>query len=59
MLAKPVTIKENCWIEDNVVICPGVTIGRRSVVKAGSVVTVNVPSDSIVGGNPAQTQKIT
>ncbi|MGB7326423.1 MAG: DapH/DapD/GlmU-related protein [Rubripirellula sp.] len=36
------------------VICPGVTIGDRSVIGAGSVVTKDVPTDVVVAGNPAK-----
>ncbi|WP_368666391.1 DapH/DapD/GlmU-related protein [Agarivorans sp. B2Z047] len=42
------------WIGGNVVVCQGVTIGARSVVAAGSVVTKNVEPDSLVGGMPAK-----
>ncbi|CAO3675788.1 unnamed protein product [Umbelopsis vinacea] len=52
--AKPIKIGEMCWIGGAAIICPGVTIGDRSVVAAGAVVTKNVPSDVVVGGNPAK-----
>lgn len=52
--AYPVTIGEDCWIGGGVVICPGVTIGDRCVVGAGSVVVRDVPSDTVVAGNPAR-----
>lgn len=38
-LGKPITIEEDVWIGGNVVVCPGVTIGKGSTVGAGSVVT--------------------
>ena len=38
----------------NCIILKGVTIGARSVIAAGSVVTKNIPSDCIAGGNPAR-----
>ncbi|EAR09213.1 sugar O-acetyltransferase [Reinekea blandensis] len=50
----PVTIGEECWIGGHVTICPGVTIGDRAVVAAGSVVIRDVPADTLVGGNPAR-----
>ena len=51
---KPITIGEHVWIGGNVTICPGVTIGDRSVIGAGSVVTKDIPDDVVVGGNPAR-----
>lgn len=51
---KPVTIEDYCWIGRNVMIMPGVKIGKASIVAAGSVVTKNVEPYSIVGGNPAK-----
>jgi maltose O-acetyltransferase len=52
--AKPITIGEDVWIGGNVVICPGVTIGDRSVIGAGSVVTKNIPADVVAAGNPCK-----
>lgn len=51
---KPVTIGDNVWIGTHAVILPGVTIGDRSVIGAGSVVTKDVPANSVVVGNPAK-----
>lgn len=53
-LALPVTIGKNVWIGGKAVICPGVTIGDNSVIGAGSVVVKDVPSNVVVGGNPAK-----
>lgn len=50
----PVKIGNDVWIGANVVILPGVTIGDRSVIGAGSVVTKDVPSDVIAVGNPCK-----
>ena len=50
----PITVKDNVWIGGNVVILPGVTIGKNSIVAAGAVVTKDVPDNVIVGGNPAR-----
>ena len=54
---KAVTIGEHVWIGGSAVICPGVTIGDRSVIAAGAVVTTDVPSDVLVGGVPAKILK--
>ena len=53
----PVVIGKDCWIGANATILPGVTIGDFSVVAAGSVVTKNVPSGTMVAGNPAVVKK--
>ena len=52
--AKPVHIGSGCWIGANAVICPGVTVGDRCVIGAGSVVTRDVPPDSFAAGNPCR-----
>lgn len=49
-----VVIGNNVWIGDKATILPGVIIGDNSVVAANAVVTKNVPSYSVVGGNPAR-----
>lgn len=50
----PVTIEDDVFIGMNCLILRGVTIGRNSVVGAGSVVTSDVPADVIAAGNPAR-----
>lgn len=50
----PIHIKQNCWIGAGATILRGVTIGKNSVVGAGSVVTKDVPDNVIVVGNPAK-----
>ena len=52
--AKPITIGSDVWLGGGAIVCPGVTIGERSVIGAGSVVTRNVPSDVVAAGNPAR-----
>lgn len=51
---KEVHVGEDCWIGGNAIILPGITIGRGSVVGAGSVVTKSVPPFTVVAGNPAR-----
>ncbi|OJV87130.1 MAG: maltose acetyltransferase [Bacteroidia bacterium 44-10] len=55
--AYPITIGEDCWFGGNVTLLPGVTIGNRCIVAAGSVVTKDVPDDCMVAGNPATIKK--
>lgn len=56
-VAAPVTIEDNCWLGQNVVIAKGVTIGHDSIVGANTVVTRDVPPCSVVAGNPARVIK--
>jgi galactoside O-acetyltransferase len=49
-----ITIGEDCWLGTNVVVLPGITIGRGSVIGAGAVVTKDVPEFSIALGVPAR-----
>jgi acetyltransferase-like isoleucine patch superfamily enzyme len=50
----PIVIEDYAWLAVNVTILPGVTVGRGAVVAAGAVVTRDVPSYAVVGGNPAK-----
>lgn len=58
MIIEDVTIGNNVWIGGRVIILKGVAIGDNSVVGAGSIVTRDVPPNSIVAGNPARVIKI-
>lgn len=53
-LGKPVTIGQDVWIGGGSIILPGVTIGDRCIIGAGSVVTKDIPSDSVAVGNPCR-----
>ena len=54
---KPIVIENESWIGANVVIVPGVTIGKHSIVAAGSVVTKDIPQYAVAAGNPARVLK--
>lgn len=49
-----IVIEDDVWIGSNTIILSGVKIGRGSIIGAGSIVTKDIPSYSIVGGNPAK-----
>ncbi|WP_297286766.1 DapH/DapD/GlmU-related protein [uncultured Brachyspira sp.] len=57
LIPKRITIKKNVWIGTAAIILPGVSIGENSIVAAGAVVNKDVPSGTIVGGNPAKVIK--
>ena len=54
IIGKPIVIERNVWVATGAIIVGGVTVGENSVVAAGSVVTKNVPPNTLVGGNPAR-----
>lgn len=53
----PIIIEDETWIGANVVVVAGVTIGKHSIVAAGSIVTKNIPPYSVAVGNPARVIK--
>ncbi|HLQ37098.1 MAG TPA: acyltransferase [Planctomycetota bacterium] len=53
----PVHIEANAWLGQNVVVCPGVRIGRGAVIGAGSVVNDDVPPRTLAVGAPARVVK--
>ena len=53
-IGKPIVIEKGVWIAAGATIIGGVTVGENSVVAAGSVVTRDVPPNTLVGGNPAR-----
>jgi maltose O-acetyltransferase len=52
--AEPITVGDDVWIGAGAIVLPGISIGPRSVVGAGAVVTRDVPADTLVAGNPAR-----
>jgi maltose O-acetyltransferase len=52
--ARPISVGSNVWIGGNVVVLPGVTIGDSSIIGAGSVVTKDIPANTIAVGNPCK-----
>ena len=52
--ALPIIVEDNVWIGGNVTVLAGVTIGENSVIGAGSVVTKNIPKNSVAVGNPCK-----
>jgi maltose O-acetyltransferase len=52
--AAPVIIEDHVWIGSHTIILPGVCIGRRAAIGAGSVVTRDIPANCLAVGNPAR-----
>ncbi len=50
----PIIIEDDVWIGAQSIILKGVTIGARSIIGAGSVVTKSIPADCIAAGNPCR-----
>lgn len=55
--AKPITIGDDVWVGGGAIVCPGVTIGSRTVIGAGSVVTRDIPPDVVAAGNPCRVMR--
>ena len=51
---KPITIGSDVWVGGAAIICPGVAIGSRVVIGAGSIVTRDIPDDVFAAGNPCR-----
>lgn len=51
---EPISIGSDVWVGGGAIICPGVMIGARSIIGAGSVVTRDIPADVIAAGNPCR-----
>ncbi|MGD8779516.1 MAG: DapH/DapD/GlmU-related protein [Ignavibacteria bacterium] len=56
-LPKPVIIEDNVWLGVNVIVMKGVTIGKNSVIGAGSVVVKSIPANVVAAGNPCKVIK--
>lgn len=55
--AQPVTIADDVWIGGGAILLPGVSIGKGSVIAAGSVVTQDIPAGVVAAGNPCRVIK--
>lgn len=51
---KPIAIGDDVWVGGGAMLCPGITIGSRSVIGAGSVVTRDIPAGVFAAGNPCR-----
>jgi maltose O-acetyltransferase len=51
---QPIVIEDDAWIGGGAILCPGVTVGRGSVIGAGSVVTRDIPPDVVAVGSPCR-----
>ena len=51
---KPIFINDDVWLGANTIVLKGVTIGKRTIIGAGSVVTKDIPADCIAAGNPCK-----
>ena len=52
--AKPIAVGSDVWVGGGAILCPGVTIGSRSIIGAGSVVTRDIPEGVFAAGNPCR-----
>lgn len=57
VICKPIVISDRVWIGANCVITAGVTLGKHSIIGAGSIVTKDIPDYSVAVGNPAKVVK--
>lgn len=54
LTSKPIHIERGVWIGAGAIVLPGVTVGENAVIGAGSVVTHDVPANTVAAGNPAK-----
>ena len=57
LFSKPIKIGKNCWLGDKVCVLPGVTIGDGVIIGAGSIVTHDLPENTVAVGTPAKVIK--
>jgi acetyltransferase-like isoleucine patch superfamily enzyme len=57
LICKPVHIGEGTWIGERVCVMPGVNIGKKCIIGAGSIVTKSIPNYSMAVGSPAKIVK--
>lgn len=55
--ARPISVGNNVWIGGNVTVLPGITIGNNVTIGAGSVVTRDIPDNTLAVGNPCRVIK--
>ena len=55
--SKPITLEDGVWIGANATVCGGITIGKGSIIGAGSVVTKDIPAGVIAVGNPCRVMR--
>ena len=53
----PITVEDDVWLGGGVILCPGVTVGRGSIIGAGSVVTKDIPPGVVAAGNPCRVMR--
>jgi acetyltransferase-like isoleucine patch superfamily enzyme len=58
VISAPTTIGSGCWLGANVVVLPGVTVGRDSIIGANSVVTADIPAGAVAVGAPARVTSV-
>lgn len=56
-MAYPIIVEDNVWIGGGAIICPGVKIGKNTVIGAGSVVVKDIPANCVAVGNPCKVIK--
>ena len=53
-IAKPIVIGDNTWLGANATVLPGITIGKNCVIGAGTLITTDIPDNSLVLGTPGR-----